>query len=419
MKKLFVLLTLMVPLLLTAALGPNVSVAPDGKELKWEEGAWDFFIMHKSLIEQVTGTATTTAGNPQADTCIDPNIGSTYTLTSRHVPEDADVDRAFLIWLTGHDPDNLNTPTDNSVTLTFTNAEDPTLTLTREITASYQGMPRPTSQGGFEFETLDMPADTNTGETAVYTYRVDVTDFMKEIVLMGEQRGMKPGEAIYGDYNVKGMACSNHQNYLTTSGLVGGWALPFVYTSSHIAAKKIYIYHGLAAYRFEAAEITVSGFELPSEAMVRLGLLSFEGDPGLASSTGLNLFGAAEPEGLAIKGQHATSDYTLMSNDCNPFRTQDSTGFVGFRLARRISFLHRRSEQPCIDDKPDRIRNRRRCLHDRRKDLRGFCRAPSEGRHSVQPQDRCQPGPGLHQFHDRQRRHQDAGIRYPAEPADS
>ena len=327
MKKLFGLLTLMVPLLLTAALGPNVSVAPDGKELKWEEGAWDFFIMHKSLIEQVTGTATTTAGNPQADTCIDPNIGSTYTLTSRHVPEDADVDRAFLIWLTGHDPDNLNTPTDNSVTLTFTNAEDPTLTLTREITASYQGMPRPTSQGGFEFETLDMPADTNTGETAVYTYRVDVTDFMKEIVLMGEQRGMKPGEAIYGDYNVKGMACSNHQNYLTTSGLVGGWALPFVYTSSHIAAKKIYIYHGLAAYRFEAAEITVSGFELPSEAMVRLGLLSFEGDPGLASATGINLFGgAAEPEGLAIKGQHATSDYTLMSNDCNPFRTQDSTG---------------------------------------------------------------------------------------------
>ncbi|MBO4440606.1 hypothetical protein J5834_00625, partial [bacterium] len=73
MKKLFVLFTLMLPLLLTAALGPNVSVAPDGRELKWEEGAWDFFIMHKSLIEQVTGSATTTAGNPQADTCIDQN----------------------------------------------------------------------------------------------------------------------------------------------------------------------------------------------------------------------------------------------------------------------------------------------------------------------------------------------------------
>ncbi len=329
-NKYFILLTismLLTPMFLSAAIGGSgISVAPDGTTLKWEEGAWDFFIMHKSLIEQVTGTATTTAGNPQADTCIDPNIGSTYTLTSRHVPEDADVDRAFLIWLSGHDPDNLNTPTDNSVTLTFTNAVDPSLTLTREVTASYQGMPSPTSQGGFEFETLDMPADTNTGETAVYTYRVDVTDFMKEIVLMGEQRGMKPGEALYGDYNVKGMACSNHQNYLTTSGLVGGWALPFVYTSSHIAAKKIYIYHGLAAYHFEAAEITVSGFELPSEAMVRLGLLSFEGDPGLASATGLNLFGAAEPEGLAIRGQHATSDYTLMSNDCNPFRTQDSNG---------------------------------------------------------------------------------------------
>lgn len=327
MKKLFVLFTLMLPLLLTAALGPNVSVAPDGRELKWEEGAWDFFIMHKSLIEQVTGSATTTAGNPQADTCIDQNIGSTYKLTPNLVPNDADVDRAFLIWLTGHDPDNMNTPTDNSVTLTFTNSEDPTLTLSREITASYQGMPSPTSQGGFEFETLYM-TDNSTGNTAVYTYRVEVTDFMKEIVRMGEERGMKPGEAIYGDYNVKGMACSNHQNYLTTSGLVGGWALPFVYTSAHIAAKKIYIYHGLAAYRFEAAEITVGGFELPSEAQVRLGLLSFEGDPGLASATGLNLFGSAEPEGLAIKGQHATTDYTLMANECNPFKTTDSSGIA-------------------------------------------------------------------------------------------
>ncbi|MBR6244209.1 hypothetical protein IKR20_01400, partial [bacterium] len=89
-NKYFILLTismLLTPMFLSAAIGGSgISVAPDGTTLKWEEGAWDFFIMHKSLIEQVTGTATTTAGNPQADTCIDPNIGSTYTLTSRHVP---------------------------------------------------------------------------------------------------------------------------------------------------------------------------------------------------------------------------------------------------------------------------------------------------------------------------------------------
>ncbi|MBO4441300.1 hypothetical protein J5834_04205, partial [bacterium] len=148
MKKILAVLMLFVPFVLCAAIGDSgISIAPDGSELKWEEGAWDFFIMHKSLIEQVTGSATTTVGNPQADTCIDQNIGSTYKLTSNLVPNDADVDRAFLIWLTGHDPDNMNTPTDNSVTLTFTNSEDPTLTLSREITASYQGMPSPTSQG--------------------------------------------------------------------------------------------------------------------------------------------------------------------------------------------------------------------------------------------------------------------------------
>lgn len=307
-----------------ASIGDNgISVDSEGKQLKWEEGRWDFFIMHKSLIKQETGTATTSENNPQADTCIDPNIGSTYTLTSQHIPKDANIDRAFLVWLSTQDPDNLEGPTDNSVTLTFTNSIKPGITLTREITASKQGNLATTQMGDFEYEALNMP-DTQTGNTGVFTYRVDVTDFMKEIILAGAAQGMDPGEALYGRYTVSGMECSNHKNYLDTSGLVGGWFLPIVYTSSKISAKKIYFYNGLTAYRFWEKTITVSGFELPEDALIKLGLVVFEGDPGLASS--IYSMTEAQPEALSVSGQSSPEDFAPLFNNCNPLRYQDSSG---------------------------------------------------------------------------------------------
>ena len=327
MKKFLLVFMFFVPVMLFAAIGPDVSIAPDGTTLKWEEGAWDFFIMHKTLIERVTGEHDTGTTNPQADTCIDQNIGSTYRLTSKHIPTDANVDRAFLVWLAPQDPDNMNGLTDNSVTLTFTNAADPSISLTKEVTASFQGNLATTTTGNFEYEALNMP-DSSTGNTGVFTYRVEVSDFMKQIIAMGEAAGMNSGEALYGDYNVKGMECSNHNNYLTTSGLVGGWALPFVYTSAHINPKKIYFYHGLEAYRFQAGFITVSGFELPAEAVIKLGLVVHEGDPGLASRTGTSILGTAEPEAIGISGVSDPANYAILYNNCNPPRHQDSTGLA-------------------------------------------------------------------------------------------
>ena len=320
MKKFLLMLMFFVPAMLFAAIGDNgISVAPDGTQLKWEEGAWDFFIMHKTLVDRVTGAANDSNNpvekNPQADSFIDPAIGSTYTLTAKHIPQDADVDRAFLVWLTTQDPDNLATPTYNSVTLTFTHATDPEITKEMQVTASFQGSVTTTDQiGNFEYESLYVAQSlTNQYPEAVYTYRVEVSDFMKEIIKMGEAKGMNPGEALYGDYNVKGLNGSTHQNYLTTSGLVGGWFLPFVYTSSHISAKKIYFYNGLAAYRDAAKEITVSGFTLPDEAIIKLGLVVFEGDPGLYSMTFANL------EGLSIRGQSDDpTNFAPLFNDCNP-----------------------------------------------------------------------------------------------------
>ncbi|MBO4711046.1 hypothetical protein J5681_03920 [bacterium] len=359
MKKFFVLFMFFVPAMLFAAIGDNgISVAPDGTELKWEEGQWDFFIMHKSLIEEVTGEVSAqTTNNPQADTCIDPNTGSTYTLTSKHIPDDADIDKAFLIWLSAQDPENLEGNTDNSVTLTFTNAADPSITLTKEVTASKQGNLTATQQGNFEYEALNVPGDSNTGPTGFYTYRVEVSDFMKEIIAKGAAKGMNSGTALYGDYNVKGMDCSNHATYLKLSNLVGGWALPVIYKSSHVFAKKIYFYHGLESYRFESNTITVSGFELPDEAYIKLGLVVFEGDPGLASKTGTSIVGTADPEAIAISAQQDPDNFNLLSNKCNPPKDKDSTGlaFEYTEVFNSISSIYgwKDKEETCIGNPDD------------------------------------------------------------------
>ncbi|MBR6422023.1 DUF11 domain-containing protein [bacterium] len=345
MKKFLSLLIFLFPVFLFAVIGQNgISIAPDGTLLKWDEGAWDFFIMHKSVLERSSehiaeidnnGNIIDDTANPQADTLVDPTIGTTYTLTSKHIPPDADVSRAFLIWLADVDPYKLDDPTKNSVTLTFTNATDPTITLSQEVKANIQGDLSKDNKGMFEYEAVRVsvedgykgnnfcPNDT-ANYTGVYTYRVEVSDFMKKIIQMGEERNMQPGEALYGDYNVKGIESSNHCYYMKQSSMVGGWVLPFVYTSSNIRAKKIYFYHGLEAYQHKNALIAVNGFELPDEAIIRLGLVDFEGDPGRARMS--NGIATLPPEGLSISGFSAPNDYKILFNNCNPPKTKDSSG---------------------------------------------------------------------------------------------
>ncbi|MBQ3369119.1 DUF11 domain-containing protein [bacterium] len=342
MKKFLFLLFFLFPVFLFAVIGQNgISIAPDGTLLKWEEGAWDFFIMHKSVLERSaehiaeisddgSGAVINDTANPQADTLVDPAVGTTYTLTSKHIPPDADVSRAFLIWLADVDPYKLDEQTKNSVTLTFTNAADPSLTYSQEVKAGFQGNLAKDNKGMFEYEAVRdsvatqlnkepyCPGET-AGYTGYYTYRVEVSDFMKKIIAMGEEKGMQPGEALYGDYNVKGIESSNHCLYMKQSSMAGGWALPFVYTSAHIRAKKIYFYHGLEVYQAKNAFITVNGFELPEDAVIRLGLVVFEGDPGRARvGNGITTF---PPEGLSISGFAAPNDYKILFNNCNPPKT--------------------------------------------------------------------------------------------------
>lgn len=376
MKKFLFLLIFSLPIFLSAAIGQNgISIAPDGTLLKWEEGAWDFFIMHKSSLERspenkaaaLDSNGNEVPGNPQGDTLIDQTIGTTYRLTSKHIPPDADVSRAFLIWLADQDPNDINGNTDNSVILTFTNATDPSITLQMDVTASTQGNLAKNSQGMFEYEAVRLSVASQLkqepycpGETAnytgVYTYRVEVSDFMKKIIAMGEAKGMQPGEALYGDYNVKGMTSSDNCLYMKQSAMVGGWALPFVYTSANIRAKKIYFYHGLEAYQHQEGLITVSGFELPAEAVIRLGLVVFEGDPGLARANGNGIGLAVKHEGLAISGFADPANYSILFNKCNPPKDKDQAGnaFQYTEIYNSISsiFGWNESEETCIGD-PD------------------------------------------------------------------
>jgi len=269
--------------------------------------------MWKSLVARTDGSVDTGPNNPQADSCIDPNIGSTYILTEGMIPAKATVERAFLIWMAVVDPAQLSAPTDNSVTLSFQHTTVSELNLSQEVTASYVGFLSPTSNKDFEFEGITY-ADPGGGSDGAFTYRVDVTAFFNQIQAKGNELGIvDPGTTLLGSYNVKGVTCSAAQAYKTSSGLMAGWAIVIVYSAEGIHAKKIYFYNGLMPYRFTSADIMVSGFQLPNEAEIRMTLIVGEGDPGLYTATNPNI------EGLQLHGPiDPNAPWLPLFDACNP-----------------------------------------------------------------------------------------------------
>lgn len=289
------------------AIGPDISEL-DGKALKWENGARDYFVMHKTLLKHVTGAADTQASNPQADTCADQEAGSTYELVEKYIPDDAYVEAAYLIWIAAIDPANLLQPADNSVTLEFKQASD--YSLKQTITAPLSGTID--ASQGFSFEGFSMAGATaDDPTTGIFTYRVDVSDFFKQIQENSQSAGIASGLSLLGKYTVTGMDCTQDQAYIKTSSMVGGWALAIIYNSSSIKPKNIYMYNGLKAYRNSSGEIAVQGFKLPADAEVSVTLFVAEGDPGLFSAVDSNM------EGLFIHGQN-NPQFTPLFNNCNP-----------------------------------------------------------------------------------------------------
>ena len=368
MKRLFLAILISLPVMLFGAMGPDVSQV-NGKSLKWEEGAWDYFVMFKTLIKNDNRTVCTPSaltncnlgddqkGNPQADACMDPNVGSTFDLIDSQIPFDAHISAAYLIWVSALPPDKVpNGVTDNAVTLSFVGNEETTLSTEIIATETPRTLADTTdfSFGAYESKnTVNLECDSDEvctsneqlgagfkcidgscgTHTVTYTYRADVTEFFDTIHSMNIEAGvLNDGTGLLGKYTVSDMECTNDPSYVATSGMVGGWALAFVYTSEQISPKKIYFYDGFDAYHFEEGVISTSGFELPNEAVVRFTMIAAEGDPGLATSSNPdNPFGGAPAaEALSISGaqKFPIDEWLQLWNDCNQAKATDSTGLA-------------------------------------------------------------------------------------------
>ena len=347
MKKLFLLILALLTALPVFAytgttIGPNVSQL-DGKELQWEAGSFDYFVMFKSLMgnenrNQCTADGSTGCdlpGNPEPDTCL---TQSTFQLTNRHIPEDAYVEAAYLVWSVSVDPNNVHT--DNTATLNFT-SDDGTINDTIDVTASRVGMLGTDANPGQQDFTFEGIAYESSGAITGghYTYRVDITDFFNQIHAEGRNLGYKSdGLSLYGNYTVSGIDCTNDPSYISkvdgyttySSTVMAGWSIITVYRSTKISAKMVYIYNGFSQYAGQYVDLGISGFEFPDKPIVKMTFAVHEGDPGFAYATGCGGLlggGACPPEGLQVTGQTTPAESTvIVQNDCNPPKFQDSDG---------------------------------------------------------------------------------------------
>jgi len=282
--------------------GPDVSVYR-GEELKWEDGAYGYFVMFKSMLKQDDNL-------PHPLTCMDEKEGSTYTLNLSHIPADASVERAFLVW-TGAQPVALrNGLTDNEVTLSFI-SENKKIKEEQVITGK-KGYKIAEPQG-FEFDAF---VDSDYINHSYFTYRVDITDFFHEIQKKGNDLGNEyDGYSLSGNYTLSDLTCAKDSSYVGASTLVAGWSIIMIYTSKEISPKKIYLYDGFKPYWHELSEINVTGFEFPTDPEIRITLAVHEGDPNLVSF--YNPDGElAIPEGIEVQGDQV--GWIPLSNECNP-----------------------------------------------------------------------------------------------------
>ncbi len=325
-------------------IGPEVSEL-DGKKLQWEAGSFDHFVMFKSLmgndIREICTSESSPAGcdwddNPEPDSCLP---SSTFQLTNHHVPEDAYVEAAYLVWTSSLDPNNVFN-TDNTATLNYV-SNDGQINETINVTAPRIGTAGTDANPGqqdFTFEGIT----TESGGTiygGYYTYRVDVTDFFSIIHAQGRNLGYSSdGLSLYGNYTVSDVECSNDSGYLSqivgTSGysasVMCGWSLITVYRSTRVKPKMVYIYNGFGRFCKQEVNLGISGFEFPDKPIIKMTMAVHEGDPGLASATGCGGLlggGACPPEGLQVTGQTTPAeDLVVLQNQCNPGKGVDQSG---------------------------------------------------------------------------------------------
>ncbi|HRQ70519.1 MAG TPA: hypothetical protein PLW78_09500, partial [bacterium] len=299
---------------------------------QWEDGGQDFFVMFNSNIDNKLDLSGEDTDNPQGDTCVDESL---FTLTDFHIPEDAIIEKAYLVWMGAVDPAKFDQPTDNSVKLKFIQESEFHPVIHEEtVTAGTTGKLL-TDTGSFEFESLYFQDDvkngcseSESGETVegqylgYFTYRVDVTAFFDEIQKVNFDEAKPEQGMYYGTYSFSDLDCTEHDNYRCNNKMMSGWALVLIYRSKYMQNKKLYLYNGFSYISADVSTASVNGFELPKYPVVRLSAMTAN---GVAGAYSVDL----PPEAIFLQGEGSTSRFRL-SNDCNPMMD----GFVQVFNAR-------------------------------------------------------------------------------------
>ncbi len=305
----------------------GVAVDKDGNPLKWEQFGGDYFVMFNSLIaDQTQMFGEDRVKNPQGDACVP---SSSFDLKDIHLPKDADIERAFLVWMNAVDPSivDAKSAVDNKVHLKF---EPELYSEVKEFDVEGEPKNAGNNESTFSYEYVGYDEGVTTGcsesaqgsdggtkQVGYYTYRIDITDKFQEILGTGENGGFLNRDAMLGKYTVSDLDCSNHDYYRCKTTMVSAWAIVLVYKSQEVNAKNIYFYNGLGVGHHTMVEANVSGFEYPFEPSVRITAMIAEGDPGNARDDDPENFGApVNYENLILRGEDAVVDYKLR-NECN------------------------------------------------------------------------------------------------------
>lgn len=291
--------------------------------MSWEDGGQDFFVMFNSNVDNKVKLYGETDENPQGDTCVK---DSSFTLDKFHIPDDAIIEKAYLVWMGAVDPAKLNDPTDNKVHLAFAQTKDEKVKYEADILAGEEGKGKKlTDEPSFDFEGIryDYPvtigcSETEEGESknmeiGYFTYRVDVTDFFNQIYEKNKEVGNQEGTGeFYGKYTFSDLDCTDHDAYKCQTTMVSAWSLFFIYRSKHIKPKKIYVYNGLSFVYAAESVADVSGFEFGQYPTLRVTTMIAEGDPGLTNKD------IQYEEGITLLGENGGKPYKL-KNKCNTF----------------------------------------------------------------------------------------------------
>lgn len=279
--------------LVFASFGPEVSKY-NGKELKWIDEPVNYAVMFKSNLDKDYS-------------CLNNSKGSIYTLDTSHIPGDAHVERAFLIWTGTVHNDKTALPPDNEVQLNF-NSTDDQISLSQTVTGSDYKL---TDANRFEFSSV-----RDSGfNTSYYIYRTDVTDFFQSLHEKGRDPGLEyDGYSIFGDYSVSGLNCFSNKDY--PEATLSDWSVVLIYSSTQIAPNNVHIYDNFQHLRNEYLESELTGFDLNRDPKVKMTFINHLGTLGVPSLPDFNT-GERVSEGIWVQGDH--DSWLSLEDECNIF----------------------------------------------------------------------------------------------------